>query len=199
MFASSGAVVRKMLFFWVDWLRVFTRKSKSVFHSILNSILLIEKDNRHKSRHSQYHVASQKNPVKFLEQIQVFETQYMLLNNKDSEEQLALVIKLKSVPNIQSLALVVETYLTPVERIWNKYGSVIFFCGSVIFSSLITMYSAIVLGYFLYKLNKHLSKDDVPKAETGQDTTKDQTDFEGNQDLETSENLRNLLRFENEI
>lgn len=82
----------------------------------------------------------------------------MVLNNKDTEEQLAMIIKLKQAPNFQSLALVVETYLTPIERIWNKYGSWIFFCGTVIFSSLITMYSAIVLGYFVYKLNKRLNK-----------------------------------------
>ena len=52
LFSYGTAVVRKLLFFWVDWLRVLTRKSKSVLSTILNSILLIEKDNRHKNRYN---------------------------------------------------------------------------------------------------------------------------------------------------
>ena len=92
----------------------------------------------------------------------------MVLDNKDLEDQLALIIKLKSVPNIQSLVLVAETFLSPVERIWNRYGTWIFFCGTLIFSSLITMYCAIVLGFFLYKLNNYLTKDEAARGNNNQ-------------------------------
>jgi ABC-type glycerol-3-phosphate transport system permease component len=104
--------------------------------------------------------------LRLLEQRQIYETPFMVLDNKDFEEQLALVIKLKSVPDIQSMFMVVETYLTPIERIWNKYGTWIFLAVSLILASIITVYTFAIVALVSYKLYKHFWGDAEIKSHT---------------------------------